>query len=87
MSICKKYVYDIEALKFENKSIEEIVDMVLKYSWGIDDQFYFFTHPGIMNLTFPCTTTLGGTSQGKPCVFPIIDEDGIEEPGGKSKGV
>ena len=25
-----------------------------------------------MNLTFPCTTTLGGASPGRPCVFPVI---------------
>ena len=24
-----------------------------------------------MNLTFPCTTTLGGTTPGRPCVFPV----------------
>ena len=72
VSVCKKYAFDKEYLKFENKSIQEIIDMVLKYSWSIDDQFYFFTHPGVMNLTFPCTTTLGGISPGKPCVFPFI---------------
>ena len=83
VSICKRYAFDtadeVPALSFENKSIEDVIEMVLNNSWNIDDQFYFFTHPGIMNLTFPCTTTLGGTSQGKPCVFPIIDEDGIED--------
>ena len=71
VSICKKYAFDIEALTFENKSIQEIIDIVLNNSWGIDDQFYFFTHPGVMNLTFPCTTTYGGLSPGKPCVFPF----------------
>lgn len=45
----------------------------------LDDQFFFFTHPGILNLTFPCTTTLGGTSPGKPCVFPIIERDDYDD--------
>ena len=72
VSICKKYAFDYQALIFENKSIEDIIDMIKDNSWGIDDQFYFFTHPGMMNLTFPCTTTLGGLSPGKPCVFPFI---------------
>ena len=79
VSICKRYAFDIESgvqtLSFENKSIEDVIAMVLNNTWNIENQFYFFTHPGIMNLTFPCTTTLGGTSQGKPCVFPTIHED------------
>ena len=31
--------------------------------------FYFFSHPGMLGLTFPCTTGLGGTDPGKPCTF------------------
>ena len=73
VSICKKYAFDYATLNFKNKSIGEIIDMVLNNSWSIDDQFYFFTHPGVMNLTFPCTTSLGGISPGKPCVFPFIN--------------
>ena len=71
VSICKKLAFDFETLKFENKSIEKIIDMVLNKSWSIDDQFYFFTHPEVMNLTFPCTSTLGGVSPGRPYVFPF----------------
>ena len=33
--------------------------------------FFFFTQPGVSNLTFPCTTIEGGRDPGKPCVFPI----------------
>ena len=79
VSICKRYAFDMDGevkfLEFENKTTENVIEMVLNNSWNIDDQFYFFTHPGMMNLTFPCTTTLGGTSPGKPCVFPIIEGD------------
>ena len=61
--MCKRYSFDIDndvkTLRFENKSMEDIVEMVLYNSWNIDDQFHFFTQPGVMNLTFPCTTTLG----------------------------
>ena len=63
MSVCKRYSFDIDndvkTLRFENKSMEDIIEMVLYNSWNIDDQFHFFTQPGVMNLTFPCTTTLG----------------------------
>ena len=83
VSICKRYVFDkdgeVQTLDFKNKSIDDVIAMVLNNSWNIDDQFYFFTHPGIMNLTFPCTTTFGGISPGKPCVFPIIDGDDIDD--------
>ena len=71
VSICKKLAFDFETVKFEIKSIDEIIVMVLNKSWSIDDQFYFFTHPKVMNLTFPYTTTLGGVSPGRPCVFPF----------------
>ena len=40
-------------------------------SWDVERLFYFFTHPGMLDLTFPCTTILGGTSPGQPCIFPI----------------
>ena len=42
-----------------------------KKIWNLDNQIYFFTHPGVFNMSFPCTTTLGGRTPGKPCVFPI----------------
>ena len=83
VSICKGYAFDMDCevknLEFENETIESIIEMVSSNSWNIDDQFFFFTHPGIFNLTFPCTTTLGGTSPGKPCVFPIIDGDDYDD--------
>ena len=41
------------------------------YLWMLEDEIYFFTQPGVMNLTFPCTTTLGGITPGRPCVFPV----------------
>ena len=66
VSICKKYAF--ETLVFnnnkENIDINQLVQSVQNHSWGLDQQFYFFTHPGAMNRTFPCTTTLGGTTPG-----------------------
>ena len=77
------YAFDIDGevktLEFGNETIKNVIEMVLNNSWNLDDQFFFFTHPGILNLTFPCTTTLGGTSPGKPCVFPIIERDDYDD--------
>ena len=73
ISICKKYSF--EALVYnktqQNIDINQLVQSVQSNTWGLDQQFYFFTHPGAMNRTFPCTTTLGGTTSGRPCVFPV----------------
>ena len=52
-------------------NINTVVESFRNKTQSLDEQIHFFTHPGIMNLTFPCTTTLGGTTPGKPCVFPV----------------
>ena len=74
ISICKKYAF--ETLVFEtgeeNIDINHLVQSVQKHTWGLDQLFYFFTHPGSLNKSFPCTTTLGGTTPGRPCIFPGI---------------
>ena len=42
--------------------VSEFVQETLKnHLWTLEDEIYFFTQPGVMNLTFPCTTTLGTT--------------------------
>ena len=83
VSICKQYAFDIDGevktLEFGNETINNVIEMVLNNSWNLDEQFFFFTHPGILNLTFPCTTTLGSTFPGKPCVFPIIEGDDYDD--------
>ena len=42
-----------------------------KEGLGLEKQIFFFTQPGAMNMTYPCTTTHGGSSPGRPCIFPI----------------
>ena len=43
--------------------VSEIVQETLKnHLWTLEDQIYFFTQPGAMNLTFPCITSLGTTN-------------------------
>ena len=74
VSVCRKYSFDQQSLDFDYYDYQEVdtfIDWINKYSVGMEDQFYFFTLPGVENLTFPCTTTLGGMTPGRPCVFPI----------------
>ena len=81
ISICKKYSFEKELFskrRFPGTSdydisgyVKSVIQNFSKYSLALDDQVYFFTHPGVMNLTFPCTTTRGGISPGKPCIFPV----------------
>ena len=61
-------------LNEEQSDINKVANDLYWHVWFHWDQFYFFTQPGVKNLTFPCTTLLGmgGTTPGKPCVFPII---------------
>ena len=75
VSVCKKYTFDdyIDNI-FNNDSnltLAEVIETARTNSWDVERLFYFLTHPGMLGLTFPCTTVLGGTSPGKPCIFPI----------------
>ena len=77
VSVCRKYAYDQESLDFEYHynydydGVNTFIEWINQYSVGMEDQFYFFTLPGVENLTFPCTTKLGGMTPGRPCVFPF----------------
>ena len=74
VSVCKKYAFDLTSLDFEyheNQGVNTFISWLKEYSVRMEDQFYFFTLPGVENLTFPCTTKLGGMTPGRPCVFPI----------------
>ena len=74
VSVCKKYAFDSESLDFDyyqDRGVNTFIGWLNIYSMSMEDQFYFFTLPGVENLTFPCTTTLGGMTPGRPCVFPI----------------
>ena len=74
ISVCKKWAFDLATLDFEgysNETVSTFIGWLNEYSVRMEDQFYFFTLPGLKNLTFPCTTTLGGMTPGRPCAFPI----------------
>ena len=68
ISICKKYAFDNANLNFfdyDYMDIDKAVEWIAHYSWSLEDTVYFFTHPGVLNKTFPCTTTLGGGASNK----------------------
>ena len=65
ISVCKKYSleYDLGFQKLQNDT-KIAVESLINMTWNLEQQFYFFTHPGILNMTFPCTTLLGGSTPG-----------------------
>ena len=81
ISVCKKYSIEQENLFVANISgvgnetdISRVVGSIenqYKEGLGLEKQIFFFTQPGAMNMTYPCTTTHGGSSPGRPCIFPI----------------
>ena len=83
ISICKKYSISGDQ-KWNKQAVDDInmTEVVGDLYWGVyphNDQFYFFTHPGVKNMSFPCTTLMGGTTPGTPCVFPFIYDDKIHQ--------
>ena len=78
MSVCKKYTFNnyIDHIFADaTLGLEEVIEKVGLESRDITELFYFFSHPGMLNLTFPCTTILGGNTPGRPCIFPITWEN------------
>ena len=79
VTLCKKYTFDEyidETFKEESTNLTYVQDKVDLNTWPIERLFYFFSHPGQLELRFPCTTGLGGTDPGKPCVFSTETEFG-----------
>ena len=80
ISICKKYAItnhlnvltNVKEMAENDSDVPDIVrSNVTNSIQSLDEQLYFFTHPDVKNLTYPCTTTLGATTPGKPCIFPV----------------
>ena len=81
ISVCKKYSIEHENLFVANISyvgnetdvarVVESVEKRYKEDLALEKQIFFFTQPGAMNMTFPCTTTHGGSAPGRPCIFPV----------------
>ena len=81
VSVCKKYSLELDNLFVENirsagndtevSHIVGSVENLYQEDLSLENQIFFFTQPGVMNMTYPCTTTHGGTSPGRPCIFPI----------------
>ena len=81
ITVCKKYLIGPSAHQFRNTSmpIEDKINQLHRNTWRRNEVFYFFSHPKMFNLSFPCTSVEGrGTTPGKPCIFPSIDLDGFK---------
>ena len=62
--------------------IRDIVNHLHQNFWNKSEIFYFFSHPNMFNLSFPCTYMEGrGTTPGKPCTFPWAGFSGCNEEG------
>ena len=79
ITICYKYSFEndlfneiLNTTEPDDQDVSEFIHETIKsHLWSLEDEIYFFTQPGVMNLTFPCTTTLGGLTPGRPCKFPV----------------
>ena len=71
--LCGNLFQDVLNSEDENEiDVSKNVQAILKEQiWRLEDEIYFLTQPGVMNLTYPCMTTLGGVTPGRPCVFPV----------------
>ena len=72
ITVCKNYLNGPNYLqiKNENLKIETLDKNLYNKIWSKNQVFYFFSHPNMFNLSFPCTTKEGiGTTPGKPCIF------------------
>ena len=81
ITVCKKYLIGPSAHQFRKTSmpIEDKINHLHRNTWRRNEVFYFFSHPKMFNLSFPCTSVEGrGTTPGKPCIFPSIDLDGFK---------
>ena len=79
ITVCKKYSNGPSLRKIINSSISigaKINQLHMK-TWRRNEVFFFFSHSGMFNLSFPCTTKDSqGTNPGKPCSFPFLNFDG-----------
>jgi len=72
ISFCKRYTYDdfIDEELLNSSTFEAVLSLVSSKVWPRDRVVQLLSHPGMLNLTFPCVTNQDGTDPGKPCSFP-----------------
>ena len=77
ISVCKKYsfnTYAAQSIRNTSMSFSEKINLLKEKLWTRNETFYFANHPGMFNVSFPCTTQDDtGTDPGKPCSFPYIE--------------
>ena len=73
VSICRKYTFDNyidEDLLNPTVTLSKKQDLIRNNSWLRERAIFFLGHAGMLGLTYPCLTTMGGTDSAKLCSFP-----------------
>ena len=73
VSICKKYTFDNyidEELLNSTFTLSEKQELIRNNSWLRSRAIFFLGHAGMLGLSYPCLTTVGGTDSAKLCSFP-----------------
>ena len=73
VSICRKYTFDNyidEDLLNPTVTLSKKQDLIRNNSWLRERAIFFLGHSGMLGLTYPCLTTMGGTDSAKLCSFP-----------------
>ena len=73
VSICKKYTFDDyidEDLINPTVTLSQKQNLIRNNSWLRSRALFFLGHAGMLGLTYPCLTTMGGTDSAKLCSFP-----------------
>ena len=78
ITVCKIYSFEhpkifssVNNMSNDEDISEPAISAIKNHLPTLDEYLFYFTQPSVMNLTFPCTTTLGGSTPGRPCTFPV----------------
>ena len=72
LTVCKKPTFGeyIDDQILNASEFSTLQSLVSSHAWTREQVFYFLSHPRMLGLSYPCTTTWGGVEPGKPCSFP-----------------
>ena len=78
ITVCKRYTYDNRGttermILKDTISLPQKKEAVREATWNRSQLFHFMNHPGMLNLTFPCTSQ-NGEDPVKPCLFASQDK-------------
>ena len=76
ITICKKYTFE-DKTTGKRIPVVEKKKLALQNVWNRSNVFYFVSHYGMMNITFPCITNTVGSDPAKLCSFPFFRKNVI----------